>query len=1083
MTSISEYPSYVELEKKLWRVNDHWRVFRVLEGLVHFAAILVGALFLFCLLEGIFHFTFWVRLLMLLAMIIVAAGGLAYFVFRPILSATSLAQVARHVENKYPELDNGLINALLLAEDDRVPEPYFVARLADEVVQKSRDVDFGASIDKKRFERLSLSCAVCVALLLGYMFLFPARFTNALFRILRPGANIAAVGNVVIKETEPGDTEIVSGSDLAVSVTVERAPLKDLGAKLFYRFEDTEQEEIRTLYLGEQFTYKATVPEVKIPLTYYVSLGSTISKKYKVDVLPKPLVTRIDLTYHYPDYTKLPDVTLENCDGNIKAPIGTRVTIMAEANRPVQASNLVLNDTETKRVIVEEDGIHVSAKLYVKESGTYFIQIVDSKNYVNTDPIKHTIEAVPDMAPLIEIPVPGKEVTLAPGEKLEMVAKVSDDYGIAKAVLYHQINDGAAEAVKTWDSLEEKSTNLLYQYQIPKEKVKTGDTITYWAAATDTCAMPEPQTSESLQYVIRIMDIEKILEDEAKELDKWIAKLQKILEIQKRARAASGKLGVEVSIKSFQRAVTAIKPDQVKVRTETIKLAEEMTSGSLQIQKVRKLLVKLSRNQMAACIKTLEGLRMLEDLVYKEEPLVKLIKDQDKIIEILEALLSYMPKLKEKILNPEEGEDPFDLPMDAREALLKLDEDAKKFLDTQKKIIEASKDLLKLPVDDWTEEQEKKLDELKVKEDDLAKLLNEDYSDFSRIPEQDFSDPSLLKELIEVISAIEKASDALSRRNMELAVPYEQLGVENAEELTTHIEKWLPDSADRERWTQEEPFEQYETEMPELPEQLEDLIGELMEEEDELFEEVEDVTSSWADSIDKGAGWDALDGPISNMSAQGVTGNRLPNTSEIGGRSGEGRTGKAHGEMVGDTAIGKGGRRTPSRLTPDAFQKGEVKDRSPDSGGGATGGGKLSGAGSEGLEGMGPRIKRDYGRLKGLQAALRNKAERINVQLKVQGYPSGGLEKAIDVMKQVEDDLDAMSKGIMRAPYRRRELLIKSMSETQRVLKGEARIIGERTSSLPDFMMDDIYKSLDDPTPKGYEDLIGEYQKRLSGAK
>jgi len=34
-----------------------------------------------------------------------------------------------------------------------------------------------------------------------------------------------------------------------------------------------------------------------------------------------------------------------------------------------------------------------------------------------------------------------------------------------------------------------------------------------------------------------------------------------------------------------------------------------------------------------------------------------------------------------------------------------------------------------------------------------------------------------------------------------------------------------------------------------------------MEEQDDLFEEVEDVTSSWADSIDKGAGWDAVDAP------------------------------------------------------------------------------------------------------------------------------------------------------------------------------------------------------------------------------
>ena len=138
--------------------------------------------------------------------------------------------------------------------------------------------------------------------------------------------------------------------------------------------------------------------------------------------------------------------------------------------------------------------------------------------------------------------------------------------------------------------------------------------------------------------------------------------------------------------------------------------------------------------------------------------------------------------------------------------------------------------------------------------------------------------------------------------------------------------------------------------MAELPGELEDLVGELMEEEEDLFDEMEDAGSSWADSLDKGAGWDAADGPISNMSAKGVTGNRLPNTSEIGGRSGEGRQGKASGEFVGDTAVRKGGRKTPSRLAPDPFVKGQVKDISKDPVGGATGGGKESGVGGEGLE-------------------------------------------------------------------------------------------------------------------------------------
>ena len=75
-------------------------------------------------------------------------------------------------------------------------------------------------------------------------------------------------------------------------------------------------------------------------------------------------------------------------------------------------------------------------------------------------------------------------------------------------------------------------------------------------------------------------------------------------------------------------------------------------------------------------------------------------------------------------------------------------------------------------------------------------------------------------------------------------MPLEQLGYERAEEIKTNMEKWLPDTPDREKWSQEESLTDKDKEAPmaELPGELEDLIGELMEEEEDLFDEMEDVS-------------------------------------------------------------------------------------------------------------------------------------------------------------------------------------------------------------------------------------------------
>jgi hypothetical protein len=268
--------------------------------------------------------------------------------------------------------------------------------------------------------------------------------------------------------------------------------------------------------------------------------------------------------------------------------------------------------------------------------------------------------------------------------------------------------------------------------------------------------------------------------------------------------------------------------------------------------------------------------------------------------------------------------------------------------------------------------------------------------------------------------------------------------------------------------------------MAELPKEMEDIVGKLMENEEDLFNEMEDVSSSWTDSLDKGAGWDAMDGPISNNSARGVTGNRLPNTSEINGRSGEGRQGKASGEFVGDTAVGKGGRKTPSRLTPDPFVKGQVKDYSKDPVGGATGGGKESGQGGAGLHGPVPdRPEREMARLAARQAQLRNKAESVDLRFKVLKYHHTDFKKTIDAMAAVVNDLAA---GRYRSALRRRDVLLEGLGQVKTYLKGEFMVRQDQTANLSTDIQKEILGSMQEPSPPGWEELNRQYFQRLTSA-
>jgi hypothetical protein len=220
------------------------------------------------------------------------------------------------------------------------------------------------------------------------------------------------------------------------------------------------------------------------------------------------------------------------------------------------------------------------------------------------------------------------------------------------------------------------------------------------------------------------------------------------------------------------------------------------------------------------------------------------------------------------------------------------------------------------------------------------------------------------------------------------------------------------------------------------------------------------------------------DGPISNFSAKGKTGNDLPNNMEVSGRAGDGRRGKSSGQMVGDTARALEGRKTPARVNNERYEPGQLKQEGQQDPNGATGGGKKAGAGRRGLQGgTPPDFVRDMQRLSEKQAAVREKAEQVAKELDQAGVKSARLTKSIDLMKSVEDDLrDTRYEDAAR---RRKTAL----SELKNAFTGAAESTAvdlSRARELPGELRDELLQSADEGYPQGYESLLKSYYRALS---
>jgi hypothetical protein len=1064
--------------------------------------------------------------------------ALVVLVFRRLArSQRSLEAMARRVESELPELQSNLINVVQLSEDTQNADQAFCQAAVEDAVGRVGHCRFEEAARRQTRWRRFYFCmqtprdlaesllvsGLLVALALLFQTLIP-NWGSAASRLMQPWSFVPTVGRVQIVKVVPGDAEVLRHASLEISAEIKNPEGTAYEGTLLVTEEGGEEKKVTMTADAEHIHYKATVSSVAQPLVYRLEIGDSQTAVYRVQVRDKPTIDEVEVTLQYPQYLDRPPERRVQKDADIEAPQFTIAELRVRPSAPI-ADGHARCEGLTIAGRVEEDGRVLVLRMALLKDADFTIHMTNSAQHVDPNPRVNHIHVIPDKPPTVELLKPGRQEKAAPGAAVPVTIRATDDYGVGRVRLEMRIKAGegvqgsgfrvqtpdnapAGEAaakspeprtpnpepsppgqtVQEWTKFEASTAVVVnHALQLPAE-VKPGQSVLVRALAWDKRRFVEmgqdlqPQQSATDWHTITIESPQAKADATLKEIENLRAEIWKIFQKQVAARLAAATILKKDDLAGRVAVAGQVRKQQIEIQKATADLAAAIKDEDKEDRAtIKRILQQLAAGEMLQAVSQSDGLLKLTDAKGFQEPVPVLVGTQDRIITVLQKLLDAARQAQGEVLDEMKKRGGGNLPDDTKKKLEEAKKKLDEFLKAQKKVIEASESLAKKPVEDFSQEEEQLLKTLAAAQDDWAKFMKELATDLSKLPEQDFANSSMAKELVEIQTELKMAEDALLKKSADIAVPLEQLGYERAEEITTNLEKWLPDTPDREKWSQEEALTDADKEAPmaELPGELEDIIGDLMEEEDDLFDEMEDVSSSAADSLDKGAGWDAADGPISNMSAKGVTGNRLPNTSEIGGRAGEGRQGKSSGEFVGDEAVGKGGRKTPSRLTPDPIMKGQIKDHSKEPTGGATGGGKESGQGGEGLEGPTPGSpgKRDPQRLAEKQAALRNKAQGLDLRFQVTNFHRTDLKKMIEMMRRIEDDLKA---GDYQSAARQRRVLAEGLGNVKQYLEGELQLRKDTSANLPTDIQKQILGGMQESSPPGWEELNRQYFERLS---
>ncbi|MDP2990504.1 MAG: hypothetical protein Q8O57_08075 [Kiritimatiellota bacterium] len=441
----------------------------------------------------------------------------------------------------------------------------------------------------------------------------------------------------------------------------------------------------------------------------------------------------------------------------------------------------------------------------------------------------------------------------------------------------------------------------------------------------------------------------------------------------------------------------------------------------------------------------------------------------------------------QKLLNGWRIQDATQKAADMRAALQEASKKMDKLIELESKSADAIRETLR-----QEDKSRKPLDDLEEEYDELHEQMKDSLleiaTDLQIFPELPVGN-DLVQDVFQVFEECKQKLDSDKAAVFEVGLQKEDFLLDGVDALKDtkkrmdDMEMWLspgPDNAKR----LTENFDQME--MPKIPvipmaSEMEDIIGELVKQEEELEKKSDDSATNQG-TPDMAAGWGIDEGETVNYSAKGKSGNKRPDHKEQDGRSNVGRAGMSDGETAaGSGKINEGDENIDKRMTQDSSQSGQVQEDGH-SKAKATGGGKGSGYGDElGMAGSGPRrdSKITQGSELGLQAMLKRNAQALYARSELSHVRTGSLDEAIRWMQQAED---AIAKGYPIQQVREfQRRAVTALKKSQTELGGAVMDSADATAPAAP-PIDDQLAGVRDEAPTAYRELVSEYFKSLSAA-
>lgn len=465
-----------QLNSYIHQLERRLRLGAMFRGAAILTSVALAATVVLVLITNALAFSRWsitsARVALLFALVLAVTFGIAL----PLV-ALNRRRAARQAEEMFPEFKQRLVT---FAERDVEKREPFLDLLALDTLTVARAAEPKSLFPDKKLATFLGVGAISLCVLVWLILAGPGFLGEgaALLWAATPHSGTAPFYDI---QVVPGDISVRRNSDLMV--TAQLIGLQTQNVRLYARYQSASKWDQVPMKpqaggTGFQFIFGGLPESVE----YYVEAGPLDSKHFNIRVLDLPNVKNVRVTYRYPSWTHLQNVTEER-GGDLRAVEGTDADLEVETDKPMRDGVLVLDDEKQIRLSGGEGNVY-KGTVHMEKDGVYHVAALDQGQPVRLSN-DFFIEARKAEPPNVIIARPGHDYRASPIEEVTVAVKADDEFGVSEMTLHYSVNGGPEQTINLLKQKGAKQADGSTTLSLEDFKAVPGDVVSLYAIAKD----------------------------------------------------------------------------------------------------------------------------------------------------------------------------------------------------------------------------------------------------------------------------------------------------------------------------------------------------------------------------------------------------------------------------------------------------------------------------------------------------------------------------------------------------------------------------------------------------------------------